>query len=144
MTSKMVSAPSRGRRTSIVVSFCQCYFNSEPAGHTMTMNMQDHKMEHGMSSQAHYCKFNNAFRMNHGTYGTTSLDGAKFWVAGDLGGDFSKGQMDWAVLTFDPAVTPAQRDGIMTVLGKLYPGEVELVQSREGRAVGATRLRQAG
>jgi hypothetical protein len=101
--------------------FCQCYFNSEPAGHTMTMNMQDHKMEHGMSSQAHYCKFNNAFRVNHGTYGVTSLDGAKFWVSGDLGGDFSKGQMDWAVLTFDPAVTPAQRDGIMTVLGKLYP-----------------------
>lgn len=97
--------------------FCQCYFNSEPAGHTMTMNMH----EHGMSSQAHYCKFNNAFRVNQGTYGSTSLDGAKFWVSGDLGGDFSKGQMDWAVLTFDPAVTPTQREGIMTVLGKLYP-----------------------
>ena len=98
--------------------FCQCYFNSEPAGHTMTMNMH---MEHGMSSQAHFCKFNNAFRVNHGMFGATSLDGAKFWVSGDLGGDFSKGQMDWAVLTFDTAVTPAQRDGIMTVLGKLYP-----------------------
>ena len=94
--------------------FCQCYFNSEPAGHA-SMH------EHGMSSQAHYCKFNNAFRVNKGTYGATSLDGAKFWVAGDLGGDFSKGQMDWAVLTFDPAVTPSQRDGIMAVLGKLYP-----------------------
>jgi len=34
--------------------FCQCYFNTEPAGHTMTMNMPEHHMEHGMSSQAHY------------------------------------------------------------------------------------------
>jgi len=99
--------------------FCQCYFNSEPAGHTSSMSMSTH--EHGMSSQAHFCKFNNAFHVNHGTYGATSLDGAKFWVSGDLGGDFSKGQMDWAVLTFDPGVSPAQREGIMTVLGKLYP-----------------------
>jgi len=99
--------------------FCQCYFNSEPAGHTSSMSMGSH--EHGMSSQAHFCKFNNAFHVNHGTYGATSLDGAKFWVSGDLGGDFSKGQMDWAVLTFDPGVSPAQREGIMTVLGKLYP-----------------------
>jgi hypothetical protein len=29
--------------------------------------------------------------------------------------------MDWAVLTFDPSVTEAQRQGIMTVLGRLYP-----------------------
>ena len=96
--------------------FCQCYFNSEPAGHTSSMHMHD-----GMSSQKHFCKFNNAFRVNHGMFGATTLDGAKFWVSGDLGGDFSKGQMDWAVLTFDPGVTPSQRDGIMTVLGKLYP-----------------------
>ncbi len=91
--------------------FCQCYFNAEPASHH----------EHGGSSPAHYCKFNNAFRVNKGSHGTTKLDGAKFWVAGDLGGDFSKGQMDWAVLTFDPATTAAQRDGIIAVLGKLYP-----------------------
>ena len=95
--------------------FCQCYFNSEPAGHSTGMH------EHGASAEKHYCKFNNAFRVNHGMYGATSLDGAKFWVSGDLGGDFSKGQMDWAVLTFDPAVTPEQREGITTVLGKLYP-----------------------
>lgn len=95
--------------------FCQCYFNAEPAGHA------DGHHEHGMSSTAHYCKFNNAFRVNKGSYGDTKLDGAKFWVAGDLGGDFSKGQMDWAVLTFDPAVTAPQRDGVIAVLGKLYP-----------------------
>jgi hypothetical protein len=91
--------------------FCQCYFNAEPASHS----------EHGMSANAHYCKFNNAFKVNRGSFGATKLDGAKFWVAGDLGGDFSKGKMDWAVLTFDPAVTAAQREGISAVLGKLYP-----------------------
>src|SRR5438128_1688355 len=91
--------------------FCQCYFNAEPAGHG----------DHNGHGSTHYCKFNNAFRVNKGTYGTTKLDGAKFWVAGDLGGDFSKGQMDWAVLTFDPSVTPAQRDGIKTILGHVYP-----------------------
>jgi hypothetical protein len=90
--------------------FCQCYFNEAPAGH------QGHDGHGGL-----YCRFNNAFHVNKGQYGATSLDGAKFWVAGDLGGDFSKGQMDWAVLTFDPAVTKEQRDGIVAVLGKLYP-----------------------
>ena len=93
--------------------FCQCYFNPEPAAHAMA--------GHEGHGSTHYCKFNNAFKVNHGTYGTTKLDGALFWVAGDLGGDFSKGQMDWAVLTFDPSVTKAQRDGIVAVLGKLYP-----------------------
>lgn len=91
--------------------FCQCYFDSKPASHAMA----------GMSDQEHYCKFNNAFRVNKGSYGATKLDGAKFWVAGDLGGDFSKGEMDWAVVTFDPSVTPAQREGIKAVLGNLYP-----------------------
>lgn len=98
--------------------FCQCYFNPAPAGH------HSHGAKHkGKAVAEHYCKFNNAFKVNHGTYGDTSLDGAKFWVAGDLGGDFSKGKMNWAVLTFDPAVTPQQRQGIMTTLGKLYPVE---------------------
>lgn len=91
--------------------FCQCYFNTEPAGH------------HESHGQAHYCRFNNAFKVNSGHYGDVKLDGAKFWVAGDLGGDFSHNQMDWAELTFDPAVTPEQREGIATVLGKLYPVE---------------------
>jgi len=96
--------------------FCQCYFNSEPAGHSEGMAMHS---EH--SGTKHYCKFNNAFRVNKGSFGATKLDGAKFWVAGDLGSDFSKGQMDWAVLTFDPSVNKAQRDGIAVILGKLYP-----------------------
>ncbi len=89
--------------------FCQCYFNSEPAAH------------HEGHGSSHYCRFNAAYRVNRGMYGATRLDGAKFWVAGDLGADFSKGQMGWAVLTFDPAVTKEQREGITIALGKLFP-----------------------
>ena len=91
--------------------FCQCYFSTEPAGHA----------EHGGHGTKHYCKFNNVFKVNKGNYGETDLAGAKFWVAGDLGDNFADMEMEWAVLTFDPAVTPAQREGIATALGKLYP-----------------------
>jgi hypothetical protein len=90
--------------------FCQCYFNTEPAGHA----------GHG-EGHDHFCRFNNAYRVNHGYLGSVKLDGAKFWVAGDLGSDFSKGQMDWAVLTFDPSVKPDQREAIKTILGHVYP-----------------------
>ncbi|HXV77864.1 MAG TPA: DUF1326 domain-containing protein [Candidatus Polarisedimenticolaceae bacterium] len=91
--------------------FCQCYFNPQPASHA----------HHG--GEDHFCRFNNAFRVNKGTYNGVKLDGAKFWVAGDLGGDFSNGQMDWAVLHFDSAVTPEQRAGIQAILGHVYPVE---------------------
>jgi hypothetical protein len=90
--------------------FCQCYFNTAPAGHH----------EHGAGCE-HFCKFNNAYKINHGHSGKVKLDGAKFWVAGDLGGDFSEGKMDWAVVTFDPAVKPEQREAIKTILGHVYP-----------------------
>src|SRR5881409_1327134 len=80
--------------------FCQCYFNAEPAGHG---GHEGHEAEH-------FCRFNNAYKINKGSYGTTKLDGAKFWIYGDLGGDFSKGQLDWAVVTFDKATTKEQRD----------------------------------
>ena len=29
--------------------------------------------------------------------------------------------MDWAAVTFDPSVTPQQREGIKTILGSVYP-----------------------
>jgi len=93
--------------------FCQCYFDSKPSEH-MSMSGEGHKMEH-------YCKFNNAFRVNKGSFAGTKLDGAKFWVAGDLGAEFGDGEMDWAVLTFDPSVTPEQREGIKAILGQVYP-----------------------
>ena len=95
--------------------FCQCYFNSRPAGVGCCSKPDDPLLK------TRYCKFNNAFKVNHGSAGATKLDGAKFWVAGDLGGDFSKGEMNWADLHFDPAVTKEQREGIQAALGHLYP-----------------------
>ena len=94
--------------------FCQCYFNSEPAGGGGHM--------HGdMAAMDHFCKFNNAYQVEKGSYGGVKLDGAKFWIAGDLGAEFSDGEMDWAVLTFDPAVTKEQREGIQAIMGAVYP-----------------------
>lgn len=113
------SAPSNWAMNATIIEacscpmFCQCYFNSQPSEH-MVMNGEAHSMEH-------FCKFNNAFRVNKGSYGGTKLDGAKFWVAGDLGGEFSTGEMNWAVVTFDPSVTPAQREGIAAIVGHVYP-----------------------
>ena len=97
--------------------FCQCYFDHKPASHA------DHE---GMAGMGHggehaYCKFNNAFRVNKGNYGGVKLDGVKFWVAGDLGAEFADGEMDWAVLHFDPSVTPEQREGVKNALGYVYP-----------------------
>jgi len=96
--------------------FCQCYFNTQPAEHPGCCPPNGDP-----KAPPRYCRFNNAFRVNHGTIGSTKLDGARFWVAGDLGGDFSKGEMTWAELHFDPSVTKEQRDGITAALGKVYP-----------------------
>jgi hypothetical protein len=93
--------------------FCQCYFNSKPAGH------HEHHAG-GAGSETHFCRANLAYKVNKGHYGTTSLDGAKFWLANDLGGDFSKG-MDWNVLYFDKALNPAQRQGIAEIVSHLFP-----------------------
>jgi hypothetical protein len=100
--------------------FCPCYFNPKPSAHG----------EHGAA--AHYCKFNNVFRVNHGNYGNVKLDGAKFWVAGDLGGDFSKHQMDWAVVTFDKSLSKEQREAIATILGRVYPVHWNSLTTAEG------------
>ena len=94
--------------------FCQCYFNTQPSAHM--------DMDHGASSAAdHYCKFNNAYKVNKGSYGSTKLDGAKFWIYGDLGGDFSQGRMEWAVVTFDKATTKEQREAIGAICAHLFP-----------------------
>jgi hypothetical protein len=93
--------------------FCQCYFATKPAGHSMA--------EHEGHGEEHFCRANNVFRVNKGNYGKTKLDGAKFWLAMDLGDDFSDGTMKWYVATFDPSVTKEQREGIAAILGHLYP-----------------------
>lgn len=101
--------------------FCQCYFNTKPAAH---------HGDHGEGD--HYCRFNNAFKVNKGSYGTIKLDGAKFWVAGDLGDDFGDGETDWAVVTFDKAMTKEQREAIGVILGHLYPVKWKSLSTAEG------------
>jgi hypothetical protein len=96
--------------------FCQCYFDSKPASHPGCCPPGTEG-----SDAPRYCRFNNAFRVERGRYGDVSLDGARFWIAGDLGGDFSDGEMNWAVVHFDPSVGEAQREGILAALGGLYP-----------------------
>jgi hypothetical protein len=111
--------------------FCQCYFSTQPSAHA----------GHEGGAEEHFCKFNNAYKVNKGSFGATKLDGAKFWIYGDLGGDFSKGEMDWAVVTFDKSTTKEQRDAIGTIAGYLFPvkwksfstgeGEIEWVASKD-------------
>ena len=102
--------------------FCPCYFNTSPAGH------EGHE-GHGAE---HFCRANNAFRVNRGTYGAVKLDGAKFWVSADLGGDWSGGQMDWAVVTFDKSLSQPQRDAIANIVGHLYPAKWNSLTNAEG------------
>ena len=90
--------------------FCQCYFNAEPAGHAATGH------EGHAGGTKHFCKANNAYRINKGHYGATNLDGAKFWIAADLGDDFTDGEMEWAVLYFDKKLTPEQRAGVGAIV----------------------------
>lgn len=132
-TASMATAPAKTARAEWAMNatiieacscpmFCQCYFATKPAGHAaMPKADKAAHASHDMGGSDHFCKFNNAFQVNKGKYGDVKLDGAKFWVAGDLGDEFSDGEMDWAILTFDPAVTPAQREGIAAVLGQVYP-----------------------
>lgn len=90
-------------------TFCQCYFTGQPALH-----------EAGERAMR-YCRFNNAFRVTSGHWGSTSLDGMKMWMAGDLGSDFSKGQMDWCVLRFEPSATAAQREAGEKIIKAVFP-----------------------
>jgi hypothetical protein len=102
--------------------FCQCYFDSKPAapGEGSAAAHKGHE-GHVMAGGKPACKFNNAYKVNKGSYGGVKLDGAKFWIGGDLGDEFSDGEMDWAVLTFDPSVTKEQREGIQAAMAALYP-----------------------
>ncbi len=90
--------------------FCQCYFNTEPASHP----------EHGGD---HFCKFNMAYKVNEGHHGDTDLSGVKFWVAGDLGSEWDDGTTEWAVVTFQPGTTDAQKAGVATALEHIFPVE---------------------
>lgn len=88
--------------------FCPCYFSTVPSAH-------------GHASMAeHYCRFNMGYRVNTGIFKNVRLDGIKFWIAGDLGADFSKGA-EWAEITFDPSVKKEQREAVTTIIPNVYP-----------------------
>ena len=93
--------------------FCPCYFNPHP--------------EHP------YCEFNMAVVVNDGIVGDVSLKGARYWLAGDLGDHFGPGKTSkWLVVTFDPSVTPEQRDALVKILTKtVYPWDWSEVQMDE-------------
>lgn len=88
--------------------FCPCYFSTVPSTHG-----------HGAMAE-HYCRFNMGYKVNKGSFGDVKLDGVKFWIAGDLGSDFSKGA-EWAEITFEPSATKEQRDAITTIVPNVYP-----------------------
>src|SRR5262249_12106836 len=91
------SMPLSSKRA-VVRTLCPCNFNSvKPAAHS------GHE-GHGTAVE-YFCRFNRAFKVNKGNFGATKLDGVKFWMAGDLGGDFSHDQADWGVLNFESSVT---------------------------------------
>jgi hypothetical protein len=94
--------------------FCQCYFNSSPAAHP---SHDSH------AAVERYCRFNRALLVNRGTFGKTQLRGVKFWMAGDLGADFSHEHYDWAVIHFDSAVTTDRRDAMAVIVPYLFPGQ---------------------
>jgi hypothetical protein len=85
--------------------FCPCYFNTHSTHH--------HAGE--------YCRANLVFRTDKGYYKDTKLDGAKVWLAVDLGSDWSTGKDSWVVIHYDPSVTPEQKVALNDILGQLYP-----------------------
>jgi hypothetical protein len=102
--------------------FCQCYFNTKPAAHH----------EHG-KGETHYCRGNLAYKVNNGHYGSESLNGVKFWVANDVGHDFSKGEALWAVLYFEPTVNNKQREAVQIILSNLMPVKWKSFRTAEAK-----------
>ncbi len=88
---------------------CQHYYYTKPAN-----------CARENSPGVHSCQFNHAFRVNKGHYGGVKLHGAKFWVAGSAGRNFSKDRTNWSVITFDPSVTREQRNALVSIMQHLY------------------------
>ena len=61
------------------------------------------------------CFFNMAVRVTKGHYGKATLDGLKFWFAGD------KGDARTVELTFEPSATKEQREGVRAFLSHFLP-----------------------
>jgi hypothetical protein len=85
---------------------CPCIFGSPATvGSAATHEHSGHRS----------CYFNAAFHVNKGHYGKVSLDGLKFWFAGD------KGDAKTVELTFEPSTTQEQRAGIRVFISHFYP-----------------------
>jgi hypothetical protein len=95
--------------------FCPCYFNTQPT---------EHHTQHGSK---HFCEANLVMKVDKGHYKNVKLDGVKVWIGTDLGHDFSGGKGDWLALTFDTAVSEAQRAAMMDILTQLYPMQFKLL-----------------
>jgi len=85
--------------------FCPCYFNT-------------HSTHHGND---HFCRANLVLKVDNGHYKNTKLDGAKVWIATDLGSEWSTGKDSWAVLNYDPSVTSEQKTALNDIVAQLYP-----------------------
>lgn len=83
--------------------FCPCYFNAHSTSH-----------EH-----EHFCRANLVFIVDQGHYKDVKLDGAKVWLANDLGSDWCTGKDSWAVVTYDASVT--QKAALDDRIAQLYP-----------------------
>ena len=76
--------------------FCPCYFNT-------------HSTHHGDHADPHFCRANLVLKVDKGYYKDTKLDGAKVWIATDLGSEWSTGKDSWLVVNFDPSVGKEQQ-----------------------------------
>ncbi len=85
--------------------FCPCYFNTHATHHM----------------DAHFCRANLVLKVDKGYYKNTKLDGAKVWLANDLGSDWSTGKDSWSVVIFDPSVSKEQQAALADIVGQLYP-----------------------
>lgn len=85
--------------------FCPCYFNTHSTMH----------------EAKHFCRANLVFKVDQGYYKDTKLDGAKVWLANDLGSDWSTGADSWVVINYDSSVTKEQRVALDDIIAQLYP-----------------------
>lgn len=92
--------------------FCICYFQTHPEGDRC-------------------CEFNMAVKIQAGHVGDVKVDGEKFWLSGDLGGDFAKG-LKGVVITFDEKTPKEKREAIGFLIGKVYPYKFESMKTDEG------------
>lgn len=90
--------------------FCPCYFNTHSTHH-----MDEQHMD------AHFCRANLVLKVDKGHYKNTQLDGAKVWIATDLGSEWSTGKDSWAVVNFAPSVSADQKAALGDIIGQLYP-----------------------